>query len=144
MTTKGLKKKLWKLFRLLIYKRDKGICQSCGANLRDKTWNAGHLISQGTAGSYCGETLWVHLLNVWVQCVVCNNSAGGNQIELNRRVSEKLGFNVYEYLFAIRRAEQERKRKTMEKWEPKKIQRLIEALEKGENYQEIHKQVYKL
>ena len=133
-TIPKLRKKLWSLFAAWVKNWDSD-CNSCGKRrLKGQDKQAGHIIPKSVGG----VVLYHYPRNVYTQCSRCNNWLGGNGAVFAERVSKAIGFNITEHLEEIRR-----KTKKVQ-WNIKDLQRLIEALEKGEDYQEIHKQVYKL
>lgn len=127
-----LKKKLWKLLTPKIKERDGYVCQSCGAKVEGANAQGGHLIAK----SVCGVVLCYMWFNLFCQCYRCNINAGGNSAILNLRVSKKLGYNVAERLEKIRR-----ETKNVQ-WNIQDLQQLIECLESGGNYEEVHARVY--
>lgn len=87
-TIAKLKKQLWEAIKAEVRKRDKGVCQACGATgLEGSNAQTSHLI----ASSICGGYLRYDLRNLYLCCFRCNISLSGNIAELYRNVQQKHG-----------------------------------------------------
>ena len=92
-----LKKQLWEAIKAEVRKRDKGVCQACGATgLEGSNAQTSHLI----ASSICGGYLRYDLRNLYLCCFRCNISLSGNIAELYRNVQSKHGQAFLDQLHA--------------------------------------------
>ncbi len=82
---KTLKRKLKDVFNPYIRARDKWICISCGKY--EKPGNAGHYKPDGA----CGAEYVFSEFNVNHQCVHCNMTLNGNQVEYRYALVKKIG-----------------------------------------------------
>jgi hypothetical protein len=96
-TVQDLLKKCQKVFNTYIRERDKGKpCISCGNQLKGK-FDAGHYVSSGSC-----KALTFHELNVWGQCVHCNQHKHGNLIGYREGLTKRIGVVEVETLEKMR------------------------------------------
>lgn len=123
-----LKRKLKKLFHAWVRERDGKRCISCGSNQGNQ---AGHFVPDNITGM----TRW-HPKNVNVQDAYCNLTESGNTYEYGKALDLKYGAGTADYLRKL--AHQNNYQD-----ETATLQRLIEALENGEDYPKIYEELFR-
>ena len=123
------KKEFWRVFSVYIRMRDRGVCFSCGKEIKDyydkmgnvkpgwKAAQAGHFI---TAKS-CGLALYFHEQNVHCQCYQCNINLSGNWVEYEKRIIEVYGREICDELKRL-------------KWEGNVKYKVFDYVDKIEEY----------
>lgn len=113
MTTKGLRKKAWKLFSKYIRERDKNVCFTCGAYAT----HAGHFVHR--------DSLDFEPLNIHAQCVRCNLYLSGSLVAYTIKMINTYGQDVVDDLVA--------RGNKVHHWNVVELEELIERYKKG-NY----------
>lgn len=98
LTSKQLKKKLWKLFSEYIRKRDGYKCITCGKQLDKNTSHAGHFVPKSR-----GLAIYFDERNVNCQCVSCNLFRHGNLVPYAVYLEKKYCHGIIQELEALSR-----------------------------------------
>ena len=92
-TKSDYEKELQAVFNTFIRLSKEQTCISCGLDLRGRKYDAGHFRSVGNCPALRFEEV-----NVWPQCVHCNQYRSGNILNYRKRLVELIGLEEVDRL----------------------------------------------